>query len=127
MRYWARRDFLACSAAAAGVAWLPAQLLAQHASLDSERATALLIKPQTQAAIDRGLAWLAGRQNDDGSFGGAGYSRNVAVVSLSTMAFLSGGHTPGRGEYGKHVNRCVSYLLAAEDDSGFICQPTYTS
>ena len=60
-------------------------------------AAAELIKPETQQAIDRGLAWLAARQNDDGSFGGGGYSRNVAVVSLAGMAFMSGGHTPGRG------------------------------
>ena len=118
-----RREFLCRSAAAVGLAALSAPLLAQKTALDPERTAAQLIKPQTQAAIDRGLAWLAGRQNDDGSFGGSGYSRNVAVVSLAGMAFLSGGHTPGRGEYGQHVNRCVNYVLAAADDSGFICEP----
>ena len=65
--------------------------------------------------------------DDDGSFGGSGYSRNLAVVSLAGMAFLSGGHTPGRGEYGQQVSRAVGYVLAASDDSGFICQPEYTS
>src|SRR5262245_43509573 len=120
-----RRVFLRWLGAASASAATP--LLAQQAPLDPERSAAQLIKPQTQAAIDRGLTWLAGRQNEDGSFGGTGYSGNVAVVSLAGMAFLSGGHTPGRGEYGRQVNRCVSYLLAAEDDSGFICEPEYTS
>jgi squalene cyclase len=122
-----RRDFLCRSAAAVGLTALPASLVAQKTALDPERTAAQLIKPQTQAAIDRALAWLARRQNDDGSFGGNGYSRNVAVVSLAGMAFLSGGHTPGRGEYGQHVNRCVNYILAAEDDSGFICDAAFTS
>src|SRR5436190_4677826 len=122
-----RRDFLCHLATAIAVATAPAALFAQQAPADPERSAALLIKPQTQAAIDRGLAWLAGRQIDDGSFGGNGYGRNVAVVSLTGMAFLSGGHTPGRGEYGRHVSRCVNYLLAAEDDSGFICEAAYTS
>ena len=122
-----RREFICRSAAALGLAALSAPLLAQKTALDPERTAAQLIKPQTQAAIDRALAWLAGRQNDDGSFGGNGYSRNVAVVSLAGMAFLSGGHTPGRGEYGQHVNRCVNYVLAAEDDSGFICDAAFTS
>jgi squalene cyclase len=123
----ARRAFLRQSAASLVTIAVASPLGAQQAPVDPERTAAQLIKPQTQAAIDRGLAWLAGRQNDDGSFGGSGYSRNVAVVSLAGMAFLSGGHTPGRGEYGQQLNRCVNYLLAAEDDSGFICEPTYTS
>src|SRR4051812_36666264 len=107
MQRLARRQFLAqaCLLTAAAPLW------AQQTPLDPERSAALLIKPQTQAAIDRALAWLAARQNDDGSFGGNGYSHNVSVVSLAGMAFLSGGHTPGRGEYGGHVNRCANYVL----------------
>ncbi len=124
----ARRRFLAASAAtlAAG-AVLPRQLLAQQSPTDPERTATLLIKRSTQDAIDRGLAWLAARQNDDGSFGGSGYSRNVAVVSLAGMAFLSGGYTPGRGEYGLTVNRCINYVLQAAADNGFISEDLYTS
>lgn len=122
----ARREFLSSSLGLLGAA-AAGPILAQQMPLDPERTATLLIKPQTQAAIDRGLAWLAGRQNEDGSFGGSGYSRNIAVVSLAGMAFLSGGHTPGRGEYGLHVSRCAGYVLQAEDGSGFICAPAYTS
>jgi prenyltransferase beta subunit len=86
-----------------------------------------MITPATQTAIDRGLAWLAARQNDDGSFAGTGYSRNVAVVSLAGMAFLASGDSPGRGQYGEQVTRCMRYVLDAEDESGFICQTAYTS
>src|SRR4029453_2325117 len=103
----ARRRFLAGSLACLSAAG-EASLFAQSAVSDLERRAAKLIKPQTQAAIDRGLAWLGGKQRDDGSFGGTGYSRNVAVVSLAGMAFLSGGSTPGRGDYGQHVKRCAS-------------------
>jgi hypothetical protein len=93
---------------------------AQGAATDAQRAAARLIKPQTQAAIDRGLAWLAGRQGEDGALGGSGYSRNIAVVSLAGMAFLASGSTPGRGPHGERISRCASYVLAAEDESGFI-------
>jgi hypothetical protein len=123
----ARRNFLLTTTAAAGLAAAPRWLIAQNSPDDFERTAAQLIKPATQAAIERGLAWLAARQNDDGSFGGNGYSRNVAVVSLAGMSFLSGGHTPGRGEYGEHVTRCTNYVAQAEDDSGFICETEYTS
>ncbi len=64
-----------------------------------------MVTPAAQKAIDRGLAFLAERQNDDGSFGSGGYSRNVAVCGLAGMAFMSAGSTPGRGPYGEHVDR----------------------
>jgi hypothetical protein len=114
-------------AAALGLGALPQWLIAQQEPHDLEQAAARLIKPETQRAIDRGLAWLAARQNEDGSLGGSGYSRNVAVVSLAGMSFLSGGHTPGRGKYGRQVSRFLSYALQAADDSGFICEQEYTS
>jgi hypothetical protein len=122
-----RRTFIRRSAACLGALAVPALARGQQAPLDPEMAAALLVKPETQAAIDRGLAWLGARQNEDGSFGGSGYSRNVAVVSLAGMAFLSAGHTPGRGDYGQHVNRTISYVLQASDDSGFVCESAYTS
>jgi hypothetical protein len=122
-----RRRFLAASALALAGGSLSGKLFAQNGPLNPEAAAADLIKPETQAAIDRGLAWLAARQNEDGAFGGSGYGRNVAVVSLAGMAFLAGGHTPGRGEYGEAVNRCLSYVLAASDESGFVCEAEHTS
>jgi squalene cyclase len=125
-----RRRFLAQSSALAmGLAatFSPRSVFAQPGSTDIERLAAQLIKPSTQQAIDRALAWLGGRQNDDGSFGGSGYSRNIAVVSLAGMAFLSAGNTPGRGEYGAHLNRCISYVLSAADESGFISIPATAS
>jgi squalene cyclase len=97
------------------------------AAPSADELAAQFLKPQTQAAIDKGLAWLAARQTDDGSFGGSGYGRNVAVVSLAGMAFLSSGSTPGRGPYGQQVSRCLGYALAAADESGFICEPAHTS
>lgn len=120
-----RRRFLATTGFALGA--LPAAAFAQQAD-SAERASAHMIKPATQAAIDKALAWLASRQEEDGSFTGNGYARNVAVVSLAGMAFLSGGHTPGRGKYGEQVQRAMRYVLDnAEDGSGFICNPNYTS
>lgn len=83
-----------------------------------------LVTPKTQRAIDLGLARLAARQHDDGSFGsGSGYLRNVAVTSLCGMAFLSGGHTPGRGKYGRTVTKTVDFVLSASKPNGFINVP----
>jgi len=83
-----------------------------------------LITPKTQQAIDRGLAFLAGRQHPRGSFGSESrYRRNVAVASLAGMAFLSAGHTPGRGRYSPTVDLTVDFLLSSAQPSGFIIQP----
>ncbi len=79
------------------------------------------VTPQAQRAIDRGLAFLAARQNADGSFGsGSVYPRNVAVTSLCAMAFMAGGHTPGRGRYGRNVDRAVDYVLSCARPTGYI-------
>ena len=55
MKRIARRLFLAGSAGALVSAPL---LAAQQQPLDPERSAAQFIKPETQRAIDRGLAWL---------------------------------------------------------------------
>lgn len=91
---------------------------------DSQRIEASgqrLITPETQTAINNGLAYLAARQHADGSFGsGSMYRRNVAVTALAGMAFLSAGHTPGRGRYGENVQRAVDFLIASAEPSGYI-------
>jgi len=86
-----------------------------------------LITAETAKSIERGLAFLADRQLEDGSFGTRGYARNVAVCGLSGMAFLASGSTPGRGPYGAHLDHCVDYLLEHTDDRGFISAPDATS
>src|SRR5207245_2088641 len=55
-----------------------------------------------------------------GSFGAGGYGRNVAVVSLGGMAFIASGSTPGRGPYGRHIDRCLDFILSHTEESGFI-------
>lgn len=120
MRTIDRRNFLAAGAALGlGSALLPRAVLAQVAD-DLEINAAELITRETQQAIDRGLAYLASRQNDDGSFAGGGYGRNVAVCSLAGMAFMAGGSMPGRGPYGHNVNQCIRYILSCAQDDGYI-------
>jgi len=97
---------------------LPTTALAQ--SSDHEKTAGKLITKETERAIQRGLAYLASEQKEDGSFGSGGYSRNVAVCAISGMAFMSSGSTPGRGPYGKHVTKCVDFILNNTQDSGFI-------
>lgn len=120
-----RRKFLVTAALGVGAGLVPAISWAQPSSGpmpmgDPDSSAADLLTQPTQQAIDRGLAYLASRQNDDGSFGTSGYSRNVAICGLAGLAFMSSGSTPGRGMYGENVERCVKFVLASTQESGFI-------
>ncbi len=84
-----------------------------------EQSAAELMAPATDV-LDRGLAYLAARQNDDGTFPSTSMGRNPAVVGLSGMAFLAGGSTPDRGPYGREVSCAMDYLIANTRADGFI-------
>ncbi len=105
--------------------WLLAMTTAFNAStrslLAADPAPRELVTPQTQQAIERGLAWLAKRQHADGAFGsGAGFGRNVAVTALSGIALLASGSTPGRGPHGEHVNRAIDFVMSMSKPNGLI-------
>lgn len=125
MKPFCRRRFLTSTAAALGVAFAPRMGIL--CASDEEKKGAELLTPAAMAAIDKGLALLASRQDEDGSFGSGGYSRNVAVCGLSGMAFMSAGSTPGRGTYGRQVDRCIDFILSNTQDSGFITVPSASS
>jgi len=86
----------------------------------TEKAAAKLVTPAAQRAIERGLATLSARQQEDGSLGSGSYRGNVAVVSLAGMAWMAGGSTPGRGRHGREVGLALDYVLAHAQQSGYI-------
>jgi hypothetical protein len=91
-----------------------------------------VITPKHQAAVERGLAWLASEQNEDGSWTGKigrklndGYdytkeTGHVGVSSLACIAFLAGGHQPGRGAYGQAIESGLNFVLSACQEDGYI-------
>jgi len=118
-----RRRFLqALTAAAASLSGL-APTASRAADDNPELTAAEMITDETQRTIDLGLSFLAKRQQPDGSFGGGGYSRDVAVSALAGMAFIASGSTPSRGPYGEHIERSIRYLIEHTQDSGFINVP----
>ena len=85
-------------------------------------------------AVDRALKWLAREQAPNGAWiEDLGYKFNdrynvtaaakphVGVTALALMAFLSGGHLPGRGPYGDVVERGTDFILSCVDaQDGYI-------
>jgi hypothetical protein len=73
--------------------------------------------------VDRGLAWLAKHQLDNGAWGqgdeaqGMGNSRtmrdasSVADTSMALLAFLRAGHTARQGAYSQKVRRGLEYVI----------------
>ncbi len=87
---------------------------------DIPEGTLEMLTPDTDKAIQSGLAWLAHSQNADGSFGTGTYRGNIAVTSLAGLAFMSGGSSPGRGPYGSQIDKALSYVMENTSPSGFI-------
>jgi hypothetical protein len=121
-----RRVFLRESAAAVLTLGAGAQcLLARRQDkLPDGSAGKDMITPAAQQAIDQGLAYLAKHQHDDGSFGAIQYHGNVAITSLGALAFMAGGHQPGRGIYGEAVTRALRNVLDQDDGRGYLLSKT---
>ena len=58
------------------------------------------VSPESELALERGLAWLAKSQGAQGNW----ESNDLGLVGLGALAFLSAGHMPGRGRYGDNVD-----------------------
>src|SRR3954447_5266461 len=71
-------------------------------------------------ATARALAWLASQQNSDGSWSEGRYPHNPAITSFALLAFLSQGHLPDQGPYGKEVARATRFLLSCARDDGYL-------
>ena len=44
----------------------------------------------------------------------------MGVTALAGIAFLAGGHLPGRGEYGDALDRAVDFVLGCVQEDGYI-------
>lgn len=72
--------------------------------------------PQAEAALERGLNWLARNQGAEGNW----ESNDLGLVSMGALAFLSAGHTPGRGKYGDALERAIDFVLKNAKSSGLL-------
>jgi len=71
-------------------------------------------------ATAKALAWLATKQNNDGSWSESRYPHNPAITSFALLAFLSQGHLPNQGLYGKQIAKGTRYLMSCSRPNGYL-------
>ncbi|MBS0261882.1 MAG: squalene--hopene cyclase [Planctomycetes bacterium] len=74
------------------------------------------ITAESDAALERGLKWLAANQGPEGNW----ESNDLGLVGMGALAFLSAGHRPGHGKYGPHVEKALDYMLKNAKPSGLL-------
>jgi hypothetical protein len=114
---WTRRQFAMQGLAVLGLTGtalgFPSDT--QEGAVPDGSASRGMVTPEAEQAIEKGLGYLRSQQAGSGAFGTNAYRGNVAVTSLSGLAFMAGGHQPGRGAYGKVVTDALRYVLSQED------------
>jgi hypothetical protein len=74
------------------------------------------ITQEGEEALARGLAWLDRNQGPSGNWD----SNDLGLVSMGALAFLSAGHIPGHGKYGRAVEKSLDYVIRNAKPSGLL-------
>src|SRR3954468_21625201 len=74
------------------------------------------ITTASEAALERGLAWLAKNQGADGNWG----SSDLGLVSMGALALMAAGQEPGRGKHGRELERALEFLVSRARPSGLL-------
>ena len=83
-----------------------------------------MVGPATEEAIERGLAYLASTQKDDGSWSLSGHGGQVALNSrcaatgLCLLAFQGAGYTHQKHQYAETVAKGLAYLITNQRSNG---------
>ncbi len=79
---------------------------------------------ESEAAVTRGLEWLARHQNPDGSwsldgsFSNPGARSDTAATAMALLAFQGAGETHLRGRFQEVVKRGLDWLVKHQEPSG---------
>ncbi len=77
--------------------------------------------PKWEAAIDRGLKWVAREQSSLGHWTANNYP--TAMTALAGTALICAGSTTTQGPYARHIRRAVDYITAKSRANGLIGDP----
>lgn len=75
-------------------------------------------------ALDEALKWLSTQQQPDGAFTSIPVGQ-PGVTGLCVLAYLSRGHQPDVGPYGKQLAQAIDFVLSCQHEDGLFCQADY--
>ncbi len=103
-------------------ALLPLSVVGQTVDFQVYRGTQ--VPPEVERIYEKGLKFLVGAQNADGSLPGQ-YGSEPGVVGLALLAMLAHGDDPNFGPYAKAVKKCLDFLLKNQGKNGYIGSSMY--
>jgi hypothetical protein len=120
--------FVACAAA---VGALPLFAAPQEGGPVDDAAS--LATEASRRAAEKALRWLVRNQEEDGALRcDVGFKLNhdyrvekqnekhVGVTALAGTAFLAAGSVPDRGPYADNVKRALEFVMASQNDKGYV-------
>jgi len=78
------------------------------------------LEKRIDESIRRALRWLASEQQASGAWTTNDFGESTATTALAMMAFLSAGHVPGEGPYGRHLPRGLAWLMSQQQPNGLL-------
>jgi hypothetical protein len=109
--------------AASNAGKLPASTNQKASKGKSDTSPTNVLPPEewkrVDAAVERALNWMAAKQLDSGEFPTL-VRGQPGVTSLCMMAFLSHGHMPKAGPYGRRLERAADYVIGCQKENGLI-------
>lgn len=81
------------------------------------------IPHEVEMIYERGLAWLASKQSDEGGWPGG--NDGPGVNGICVMAFLASGDDPNFGKYARNIRRGVRAILKSQQESGYFPHSMY--
>lgn len=98
------------------LAWQPARASAQSPIIPSPD---LEVTPEIHRAAQRGLAFLARTQTDEGCWPDS-YGQLSGVTGLAILAFMAHGEMPDEGRYGHVIRKAVDYIVSTQQPNGLL-------
>ena len=118
---WAARRGAAVLACVAGLSGSVAVAQPGEAGLGNVSEAEARDLLRVEAAVDRGLEYLAAKQDTGGSWQhGMSQQPNTGVNALCLLAFMGRGHVPGRGPYAATVGRALDAMIESQQPDGLV-------
>lgn len=76
---------------------------------------------QIDESVERGLTWLAGQRQKDGSFKCVPFGQ-PAITSFCLLAFLANGESPSDGQYSDALTLAIDFIISQQKQNGLISQ-----